>query len=135
MQKWIIETALIWQLEIKLGNRRDESMNSWRDRAWPPIRNSYVPCHRFAIRTCLATDLRFQRPSPPICDNMLPLLEAPIVYMVYSRFTSGGSSLSSDQLYGKEDSFRISKSISRAGPLINVSLIGFFEHNSTFGTW
>ena len=56
-------------------------MNSCRDRAWPPIRNSYVPCHRFAIRTCLATDLRFERAVPPIYVDLLPLIEASIVYI------------------------------------------------------
>ena len=32
MQKLKIETAIIWNLAIKLGNRRDEPMNSGRDR-------------------------------------------------------------------------------------------------------
>ena len=81
MQKWIIKIAFIWKLEIKLGNRRDEAMNTCRDRAWPPIRNSYVPGHRFAIRTCLTTDLRFQRTVPPIYVDLLPLIEASIVYI------------------------------------------------------
>ena len=81
MQKRIIKTAFIWKLEIKLGNRRDKPMNPCRDRAWPPIRNSYVPYHRFAIRTCRATDLRFVRALPPIYVDLLPLLKASIVYI------------------------------------------------------
>ena len=59
-------------------------MNSCRDRAWQPIRNSHVPCHQFAIRTCLATDLRFERAVPPIYVDLLPLLEASIVYIPQS---------------------------------------------------
>ena len=81
MQKLILKTAFIWKLEIKLGNRRDEPMNPCRDRAWPPIRNSYVPCHRFAIRTCLATDLQFERAVPPIYVDLFLLIEASIVYI------------------------------------------------------
>ena len=37
--------------------------------------------NRFAIRTCLATDLRFERAVPPIYVDLLPLIEALIVYM------------------------------------------------------
>ena len=58
MQKRIIKSAFIWKLDIKLGNRRDKLMNPCRLRAVTPICDSYVPCHRFAIRTCLAADLR-----------------------------------------------------------------------------
>ena len=100
-------------------------MNSCRDRAWPPIRNSYVPCHRFTIRTCCTTDLRFERALPPIYVDLLPLLEASIVYI--PQISSGGLSLSSDQLYGQLHSFRTSKSTSWADLSINVSLIGFFS--------
>ena len=66
---------------MKLANRRDEPMNSCKDRAWRPIRNSYMPCHRFAILACLAADLRFERAVPPIYADLLLLLEASIVYI------------------------------------------------------
>ena len=37
--------------------RKDEPMNSKRDRALPLNHDSYVLCHQFAICTCRATDL------------------------------------------------------------------------------
>ena len=80
MQKIVNKNGFIWKLDIKLGNRRDEPMNSCRDRASSPIRNSHVPCHRFAIRTYLATDLRFEHAVPPIYVDLLQLIEASIVY-------------------------------------------------------
>ena len=41
MQVWVVKTAFIWKLKIKLGNK-DEPMNSNIDRALPPFCDSYV---------------------------------------------------------------------------------------------